>query len=444
MTEILLRTLYCVTLGLALVLLLRRPARRLFGAGPAFTLWLLPFVLALAPWLPQRLAPAAVLVLPGISVMPHSAAAVAPDAFAFDWAHVVIAVWSLGAALGLLRLGVHYFKLLRGVRVTPAAWSAWLKQAATDIGFDTEHVRMHGAGPAALWALPRALILLPPDFAERFDNIATRELVLRHEWTHVRRDDALWSLVMEIASALLWFHPLAWLARSRFRLDQELACDATSLRNLPQRTASYARALLDSVAVRPAPALIPWLAEPQLKERIAMMMRIPPSAMRRRAGFISIAAVLACGIYVAGGQIPAQAATQPSVAKASPSVDVSYKNRNPPRYPVSAVRAGEQGTVMLDVTVNASGTVTGVRVDQRGTNASAPLQVAAVEAARKWKFNPGRKNGKSVGGTMQIPVHFSLEKDGAGSSSPAPCPAGDVYDVVQSKCVKTPPVSAAL
>lgn len=248
---------------------------------------------------------------------------------------------------------------------------------------------------------------------------------------------------MEIASALLWFHPLAWLARSRFRLDQELACDAASLRNLPQRTASYARALLDSVAVRPAHALIPWLAEPQLKERIAMMMRIPPNTSRRRAGFIAIASVLACGIYLAAGQIPVQATTPASAASTSPSVDISYKNRNPPRYPIGSVHKGEQGTVLLDVTVNASGTVTDVRVDQRGTNAAAPLQAAAMEAARKWKFNPGRKNGKAVGGTLQIPVHFSLDGGDHNEMHTAPCPTGDVYDAVQSKCVKTPPVSAA-
>jgi beta-lactamase regulating signal transducer with metallopeptidase domain len=58
-TELLIRVVVAVTLGLTLVLLLRRPARRAFGAGPAFTLWLLPIVLELAPLLPQELAPAA-------------------------------------------------------------------------------------------------------------------------------------------------------------------------------------------------------------------------------------------------------------------------------------------------------------------------------------------------------------------------------------------------
>ena len=73
MTELLLRILLGATLGLALVLVLRRPARRLFGAGPAFTLWLLPIALMLAPLLPRQFAPMAMIVLPGLTVKPEVA-----------------------------------------------------------------------------------------------------------------------------------------------------------------------------------------------------------------------------------------------------------------------------------------------------------------------------------------------------------------------------------
>ncbi|HEX5954059.1 MAG TPA: peptidase M56, partial [Rhodanobacteraceae bacterium] len=71
MTELLLRMFCGATLGLALVLLVRRPVRRVFGAGPAFTLWLLPVALMLAPLLPQDLMPAAMVALPGLTVTPH-------------------------------------------------------------------------------------------------------------------------------------------------------------------------------------------------------------------------------------------------------------------------------------------------------------------------------------------------------------------------------------
>ncbi|MGH8182895.1 MAG: M56 family metallopeptidase, partial [Rhodanobacteraceae bacterium] len=307
MTEFLLRMLCGATLGLVLALLLRRPARRVFGAGPAFALWLLPVVLLLAPWLPHGLMSTTRWTLPAVLVgVQPVTASVSAQASGIGWAHWLAALWVLGAVVGLLHLVFRYVRLLQGTRNAPDTWRQMLHDALP--GFDSRRVRLHAVGPAVLWALPRSLLLLPADFALRFDNAATRGLVLHHELTHTRRGDACWSLAMEIVSALLWFHPLAWLARPRFHLDLELACDAASLRALPQRQAHYARALLDSVAVQPVPALIPWLAEPQLKQRIAMIARIPPGALHRRAGFLAVAVLLSGSLVVAGGALPALAA----------------------------------------------------------------------------------------------------------------------------------------
>jgi TonB family protein len=434
MTEILLRMLCGATLGLTLVLLLRRPARHVFGAGAAFTLWVLPVVLALAPLLPEQVAPRAMIVVPGLTVTPHLAAPVVARSFAIDWAQGSVAIWLVGAAVALLRLVVHYLRLLRGMRRLPEAWVRTLIEAVPNP--DMRRLRVHDAGPAVLWALPRSLVLLPADFPARFDNAATRELVLRHELTHARRGDAWWSLAMEVASALLWFHPLAWLARPRFRLDQELACDATSLRASPERTAQYAHALLESVAMLPAPALIPWLAEPQLKERIAMITRIPPGALRRRTGYIAAAALLAVGLIVAGGQSPAAAEGRARAKTAPPAVDVTFKNRNPPKYPVEAIKKGEQGNVILDITVDAKGEVKDIAVDPQGTTAPGALQIAAIRAAQYWRFHPGSKGGKPVGGTIKVPVSFSLQETN-------PCHAGETYASALDKCVKLQSVDAS-
>ncbi|HJR12527.1 MAG TPA: M56 family metallopeptidase [Rhodanobacteraceae bacterium] len=425
MIDVLLRMLLGATLGLALTLALRRPARRVSGAGPAFALWLLPVALMLAPLLPQEWTPTAMVVLPGLTVTPHATTAAASPIIAMDWAHWLVALWLIGAAVGFLRLALQYVKLLRGMNTVPAAWTRMLAEVAPNL--DARRVRLHDAGPAVLWALPRTLVLLPADFPKRFSNVATRELVLRHELTHAGRGDAWWSLAMEIASALLWFHPLAWLSRSRFRLDQELACDAASLRIVPEHNADYARALLDSVAVQPMPALIPWLAEPQLKERIAMITRIPPGAHRRRAGFLAIAALLAGGLYVAGGQVPVAAATQAGSKSSPPTVDISYKNRNPPRYPAEAIHKHEQGNVLLDITVDAAGKVTGVTADPKRSTAPAILQTAAIQAAGNWRFNPGMKNGHPVGGRIEVPVRFSLNE------GESPCPKGFRYEQGEGK-----------
>ncbi|HTH69512.1 MAG TPA: energy transducer TonB, partial [Rhodanobacter sp.] len=57
-----------ITVGMALVLLMRRPVRHAFGAGPAFTLWLLPLLLASLPWLPA--APASWSIAPTVIALP--------------------------------------------------------------------------------------------------------------------------------------------------------------------------------------------------------------------------------------------------------------------------------------------------------------------------------------------------------------------------------------
>ncbi|MEP7186690.1 MAG: M56 family metallopeptidase [Rhodanobacter sp.] len=83
-------------------------------------------------------------------------------------------------------------------------------------------------------------------------------------------------------TALFWFHPLAWLALPRFRLDQELACDECVLRRLPHDEGKYARTLLSRTGNNATPLLIPWLDQPQLRKRLIMIRRRRASALRRR------------------------------------------------------------------------------------------------------------------------------------------------------------------
>lgn len=148
-----------------------------------------------------------------------------------------------------------------------------------------------------------------------------------------------------------------------------------------------------------------------------MITRIPPGALRRRAGFLAIAVLLTGGMLVAGGQTPAQAATQAMSSSSPPSVDVTWKNSHPPRYPVEALRKGEQGRVVLNVHVDATGKVINVDVDRAETTAAADLQTASVEAAEGWKFKPGEKNGRPVGGAVRVPVNFSLEETATSESN---------------------------
>jgi TonB family protein len=409
MEAALLRSLLFVTAALTLVLLVRRHVRRTFGAGAAFGLWLLPVLAMALPWLPGL--PVRWIVLPAIQVLPGAIGAAGSDAApSMPWPYWL---WLAVAVALLLRLAMHYLRLRRQSRPLPATLAASLQHELD--GFDPRRLRLHPAGPAVLWA-PRNLLLLPADFLDRFDGDA-RRLVLRHELTHLRRGDALWNLVAELAVVLLWFHPLAWLARSRFRLDQELACDERVLRDAPRDEAGYAHALLHSAGLSPVPVLIPWLAEPQLKERLTMIQRHRPGALRRRAGVAVLAVLLVGSVFVA------QAATDTRKA----SQDLTYNLKIMPRYPAPAVKAGEQGTVLLNVLVHADGTVGTITYDPKhSTTTSADLIAAATDAARQWHFNPPVKDGKPTDGYARVPVEFSL----------APLPGKSPQDKVEKQTSK--------
>ena len=62
-------------------------------------------------------------------------------------------------------------------------------------------------------------------------------------------------------------------------------------------------------------------------------------------------------------------------------------------YPEKALHDRVRGLVVLRVTVSETGIPTDVSVLRGGREG---LTEAAVEAARQWRFEPGRKNGKAV------------------------------------------------
>jgi protein TonB len=106
---------------------------------------------------------------------------------------------------------------------------------------------------------------------------------------------------------------------------------------------------------------------------------------------------------------PAPPPAPPTVAQAIPAdvdarEDIPGRAMNPPKYPSQELRDGIGGSVMLLVTIDATGAVLNVTVKKSSRNRN--LDRAAMDAARKWRFNPGRSGGQSVGGDVIVPVNF--------------------------------------
>ena len=63
-----------------------------------------------------------------------------------------------------------------------------------------------------------------PEDANRWPLERLR-IVLLHELAHVKRRDCLTHVVAQLACALHWFNPLAWIAARHIRTERERACD---------------------------------------------------------------------------------------------------------------------------------------------------------------------------------------------------------------------------
>lgn len=109
-------------------------------------------------------------------------------------------------------------------------------------------------------------------------------------------------------------------------------------------------------------------------------------------------------------QRPPVAPPAPPAPKAIPRTAPKSDPRRPlsqPEYPPSSRRAGETGTVILEVYVLENGRVGDVRVKK--SSGYARLDEAAVrEVKRSWRLVPGTENGKPVPMWGQFAVTFKL------------------------------------
>ncbi len=77
-----------------------------------------------------------------------------------------------------------------------------------------------------------------------------------------------------------------------------------------------------------------------------------------------------------------------------------------PSYPSSALRQGIQGTTLLKVQVLIDGRVGEVLVQQ--TAGHPDLDQAAIEAVRRWRFEPARRGDDPVPMWVLLPVEFQI------------------------------------
>ncbi|MEO0643638.1 MAG: M56 family metallopeptidase, partial [Pseudomonadota bacterium] len=284
MSAFLFDTLIWTAVLIALVLVLRRPVTRWFGAPTAYALWALPMMRLLLPpielpaWLaPNEALPQSVeangnpIVIEAGSQAPAAVPLAQPvkaasvDLFDWLWAlpltEIALAAWLGGATVFLYLRFAAYFRLRRE-----------LTEGAREVGTTKgpmgtiRLIETPGTSAPLAFGVLTPVIALPEGFMARVDREA-RDLALEHELEHHRGHDLLINVLVQPLFALHWFNPLGrygWLA---LRRDQEAACDARVIAATSNETRALYASVIASFAAGPNIALAAPMACPVLGDK---------------------------------------------------------------------------------------------------------------------------------------------------------------------------------
>jgi len=88
--------------------------------------------------------------------------------------------------------------------------------------------------------------------------------------------------------------------------------------------------------------------------------------------------------------------------------DANYLRNPAPPYPSLSKRMGEEGKVVLRVSVNPQGTADSV--DIKTSSGSPRLDESAQKTVRNWKFVPAKRGDTPVQSWVLVPIIFKLEQ----------------------------------
>jgi beta-lactamase regulating signal transducer with metallopeptidase domain len=340
----LLENLVWASAAMLLVLAIRRPVARYFGAGVAYGLWLVPALRLVAPpadWIAQFFN-TPLPSLPPLLLLAEAGGEAAPPPLGGpgQWVPILLAVWAGGAFLFLIFQAFSYRRFL-------ARLSRSMRNAGSHAGLPLIE---SGAvdGPLAVGLLDRRIVV-PAGFEQRYTP-AERRLALDHERYHHRRGDILANHFALVVLALNWFNPVAWIAFRAFRSDQELSCDAAiAAEATPDARCDYARALVKSASRPGLIAACPLNRADQLKRRLKMLNHHRKDRRRLWAGTAVTASLIATSLLfgTAGQAQPTQGADKEPNRERIVIMDLKEGEAPPGGLPREfRIRRGDNGEII--------------------------------------------------------------------------------------------------
>lgn len=244
-----LQTGFTVSVLIGLVLIMRRPFAKYFGAGAAYALWAIPVLRVfmptitvpwvMIPWANTPLTDAAAIIAPGSDANLH--ANITTDAVSatpsLDLWPFLAAAWVIGAVIWFAyQIKQHrnmVLSLHRDGQLVPDNLYPIIKKSAVSLGLKrVPEIRLsrEGLGPLVT-GIVRPIVILPTNFTDSFTS-EQQHYALVHEFAHIKRHDLWASFAALIFRAINWPNPLVHYAAHKFRADQEAACDAAVLHSM--------------------------------------------------------------------------------------------------------------------------------------------------------------------------------------------------------------------
>jgi HEAT repeat protein/beta-lactamase regulating signal transducer with metallopeptidase domain len=346
---------------------------------------------AQAPGTTAPSAPAA-FVPSTASAAPQSEARVTPR---ISLTMALVSMWAAGvfAVVGRLVVGLVAVQWMsrRTVRVVDAPWLPLAAELASELGVTRRLTFLESARATMPMAsgIFTPSVLMPED-ANRWPLERLR-IVLLHELAHVKRRDCLTHVIAQLACALYWFNPLAWIAALHIRTERERACDDLVLA-CGTRGPDYAEELLEIARVMRGgryPALLAGATlamahRSQLEGRLIAILdpQVPRSGVSRLRTVLA-AATVACAL-------PPLATMQPwAVAEASvasPSANAASAMPTPApeqRQDVVAPQPQPQPAPRLSGTLIAPDAIAQAVADAVSGDVAASAQAAAQGAVQE-------------------------------------------------------------
>lgn len=103
-------------------------------------------------------------------------------------------------------------------------------------------------------------------------------------------------------------------------------------------------------------------------------------------------------------------------------VGIGYLKLRPPRYPVSGLRHRQQVDLLAKVEVDPDGRASTIELLSSEPNRE-DFEAAARDALKQWRFQNETVDGEPVGGTINVPLRFSMHCQRGDQGFELPSPA---------------------